>query len=137
MDLPINPALPLGGIALILTLVWLTGGRRSLRIAATGEAAAALCAPEIGFDAREIVLSKDGQAALARDGEGRVAVVFVSGSHLAARKLDDIAAVTLLPQGGGAVRLEVKTRAFTRPDFALLLDASDAGVWQQYLREAA
>lgn len=137
MDLPINPALPLGGIALILTLVWLTGGRRSIQIASATDAAAALAAPEIGFDARDVALSKDGQTALARDGMGRIAAVFVSGTHLSARRLEDIASVVLVPQPDGDVRLEVKTRAFTHPDFALRLDAADAETWQRHLREAA
>lgn len=137
MDLPINPVLPLGGIALILALVWLTGGRRSLRIASYSDAAAALSAPEIDFELREIALSKDGQTALARDSRGRIAVVFVSGMHLSARRLDEIASVALLPQAEGNVRLEVKTRAFTHPDFVLLLDTADAETWQHHLRETA
>lgn len=137
MDLPINPALPLGGIALILTLVWLAGGRRGGQIASAAKASTALSAPEIGFAAGEIARSKDGQAALARDSSGRIAVVFVSGAHLSARRLDDIVSVVLVPQADGDVRLEVKTRAFTRPDFTLRLDAAEAETWQHYLREAA
>ena len=139
MDLPLDPTLPLGGIALILTLVWLTGGRQRAVIATADDAAAILAAPEAGFQAGEIAVSKDGSAALARDALGRIAVVFVSGARLGMRRLalEDIVSVTLAPQPGGGVRMDIATRAFTRPRFTLALEPAAAETWQRYLREAA
>lgn len=139
MDLPLDPTLPLGGIALILTLVWLTGGRRTAAIATAHDAAAALAAPETGFHPAEIAVSATGDAALARDAAGHVAIVFVSGARLIARRLgrDDIAGVTAMLQDNASVLLSIETRAFTRPRFALKLDAAAAAVWQRHLREAA
>lgn len=139
MDLPLDPTLPLGGIALILTLVWLTGGRRHAKIATASDAALALAAPEAGFRAGEIALSEDGLAALARDAAGHVAIVFVSGAQLGTRRLasEDILSVTLAPRPDGRVRIEIATRAFTHPRFTLDLERQAAEVWQRYLREAA
>ncbi len=139
MDLPINPVLPLGGIALILTLVWLTGGRRRAAIAAADDAAAVLSAPEAGFQAGEIAVSTDGDAALARDAAGQIAVVFVSGARLSMRRLapEDIRSVTLAPQAGGSMAVKITTAAFTHPDFTLRLAPEVAATWQRYLREAA
>ena len=139
MELPLDPTLPLGGIALILTLVWLTGGRQRATIATASDAAAILAAPEAGFRAGEIAVSKDGNAALARDAMGRIAIVFVSGARLGVRRLapEDILSVTLAPQAGGNVRVEVATSAFTHPRFALDLAPEVAETWQRYLREAA
>lgn len=139
MDLPLDPTLPLGGIALILTLVWLTGGRQRATIATAGDAATVLAAPEAGFQAGEIAVSKDGNAALARDAVGRIAVVFVSGARLGVRRLapEDILSVTLAPQAGGNIRVDIATRAFTHPRFALDLAPGAAETWQRYLHEAA
>lgn len=140
MDLPLDPTLPLGGIALILTLVWLTGGRQRTAMATANDAAAALAAPEAGFHAAEIAVSKDGNAALARDAGGRIAVVFVSGARLSIRRLgpEDIVSVTLMPQeGNGGIQMSLVTRAFTHPRFTFSLDAAAAETWQRHLREAA
>lgn len=139
MDLPLNPILPLGGIALILTLVWLTGGRRQASLTAPADAAAVLAAPEVGFAAIDIAMARDGSAALARDAAGHIAVVFASGAKLATRKLEaaDIAAVTLTPQADGLAQLGIRTHAFTHPNFTLLLDAAAAEDWRHHLTERA
>ena len=139
MDLPLDPTLPLGGIALILTLVWLTGGRQRAMIATADDAAAVLAAPEGGFQAGAIAVSKDGSAALARDAAGHIAIIFASGARLSMRRLapEDILSVTLAPQAGGNIRVDIATRAFTRPRFALDLDAATAETWQRHLSEAA
>lgn len=139
MDLPLDPTLPLGGIALILTLVWLTGGRQRATIATPGDAAAILAAPEAGFQAGEIAVSRNGNAALARDAAGRIAIVFVSGARLGVRRLppEEILSVTLAPQPGGDIRIDIATRAFTHPRFALALEPAAAETWQRHLREAA
>lgn len=144
MDLPLDPTVPLGGIALILALVWLTGGRRQAVV--TGAAATALlAAPETGFAAEETALSQDGRALLARDGDGRIAVAFASGAHLAVRRLapGDIAAVTLERSSdgngseGGDALLHIRTRAFTHRDYALRLAHDEAARWRGHLERAA
>lgn len=139
MDLPLDPTLPLGGIALILTLVWLTGGRQRAKIATASDAAVALAAPEAGFRAGEIAVSEDGLAALARDAAGRIAIVFVSGVRFSTRRLspEDIVTVTLAPRPDGKVRIEIATSAFTHPRFTLEFERAAAETWQRYLREAA
>jgi len=135
MDLPLDPTVPLGGIALILLLVWLTGGRRQAVITGPGEATVLLATPETDFSASQIVVSQAGDVALASDAGGRIAVVFACGDRLAARKLshNDIAAITVAPQAGDMALLSIRTTAFTRPDFTLQLAAASAADWQRRL----
>lgn len=137
MVLPLDPTIPLAGIALILLLVWLTGGRRQARLDAGTEAAILLAAPETGFMAEQIAVSQAGDCAIARDGQGHVAMVFASGAKLAIRKLqrDEIATVTLTPQDDGSALLAIRTRAFTHPDFALRLDQGMAEDWRRRVTE--
>ncbi|MFN4165824.1 MAG: hypothetical protein ACK4GK_14705 [Ferrovibrio sp.] len=137
MALPLDPTVPLAGIALILLLVWLTGGLRSARLADASEAAALLGAAETGFVAAEIAVSSTRDCAIAHDGHGRLAMVFTSGAKLAARKLqrDDIATVTLTPQDDGSALLAIRTRAFTHSDFALRLDQGAAEDWRRRVTE--
>lgn len=137
MALPLDPTVPLAGIALILLLVWLTGGLRSARLADASEAAALLGAAETGFLTADIAVSRSGDCAIAHDGHGHLAVVFASGAKLAVRKLqrDEIATVTLTPQDDGSALLAIRTQAFTHPDFALRLDQGAAEDWRRRVTE--
>lgn len=137
MALPLDPTVPLAGIALILLLVWLTGGNRRALMAGRDDAAALLAAAETGFPAADIAVSRSGDCAIAHDGHGHLAMVFASGAKLAARKLqrDEIATVTLTPQDDGSEVLAIRTRAFTHPDFALRLDQAAAEDWRRRVTE--
>lgn len=137
MALPLDPTVPLAGIALILLLVWLTGGNRRALVAGRDDAATLLAAAETGFVVADIAVSSTRDCAIARDGQGHLAMVFASGAKLAARKLqrDEIAAVTLTPQDDGSALLAIRTRAFTHPDFALRLDQGTAEDWRRRVTE--
>ena len=137
MALPLDPTVPLAGIAMILLLVWLTGGNRRVALTGQGDAAALLAAPETGFAAVEIAVSQAGDCAIARDGEGRLAMVFANGAKLAARRLHpaEIAAVTLTAESDGGARLTIHTRAFTHADFVLRLDQAAAEHWRRCATE--
>ncbi|WP_370154388.1 hypothetical protein [Ferrovibrio sp.] len=143
MELPLDPTVPLAGIALILLLVWLTGGRHRAAIAAPAEAAALLALPETGFAAAEIAVSRDGSTALARDAAGHIAVVFGSGARLAARRLPrgevvQVAVDRDADQADGTTTatatLCIRSTAFTHRDFVLRLDAAAAADWQRHLQ---
>lgn len=148
MELPLDPTVPLAGIALILLLVWLTGGRHRAAITAPAEAAALLALPETGFAAAEIAVSRDGSTALARDAAGHIAVVFGSGARLAARRLPrgEVVQVTVdrnADQADGTATtatasatatLRIRSAAFTHRDFVLRLDAAAAADWQRHLQ---
>ena len=78
--------LPVGGIGLIVLVVWLTGGLRSARIddAKTVRRHLALDHPE--FEPGELRLAADGRSALAIDrGEHRIAVLFALGDRVTVR----------------------------------------------------
>jgi hypothetical protein len=137
MALPLDPTVPLAGIAMILLLVWLTGGNRRALLAGRDDAAALLAAPETGFLATDIAVSRTGDCAIARDGQGHLAMVFTSGAKLAVRKLQrgDIATVTLTPQDDGSAMLAIRTQAFTHPDFVLRLDQAAAEDWRRRVTE--
>lgn len=81
MNLPLDPRLPLGGIALILLLVWMLGGRRQPTPLAPDEAASLLAAPELGFMPADLLLAEQGSGALARDAGGRLALIFPHGNR--------------------------------------------------------
>lgn len=126
MALPINPLLPLGGIALILSMVWLMGGRRERRIASADEAAAALNVPEIAFRAERLALGRDGLAAIAVDAAGRLGLVVPAGAHLVARvlKAGDVTEARL---DGDALALS--TRASSHANFRVALPPGEAAGW--------
>ncbi len=134
-ELPINPLLPLGGIALILALVWLTGGRRQARLGDAAAVRGLLAQPETGFHAAEIGLSHDGAGAIAADAAGHLALVLPVGARLAARLLKpaDIVAQRLDNRDAGMARLELTTKGPAALRLALLLPEAEARVWQERL----
>jgi hypothetical protein len=78
--------LPVGGISLIVLVVWLTGGLRSVTIddSATVRRHLALDHPE--FDLGDLQLAADGRSALAVDRAGhRIAVLFALGDRITIR----------------------------------------------------
>ncbi len=135
MDLPFNPLLPVAGIALILALVWLTGGRRQARLADLATARRLLAQPELGFSPAEIVLAEDGAAALAMDAAGRLALVFPAGARLAARPLKpgEVTRHHLEALPDGRARLHLVTRGPGGQALALLLPLAVAQAWQHRL----
>ncbi|MBP7669926.1 MAG: hypothetical protein KA106_01575 [Ferrovibrio sp.] len=134
-ELPINPLLPLCGIALILVLVWLTGGRRRALLADAATARGLLAQPETGFQASEIALSRDGSGAIAMDAAGRLALVLPVGARLAARLLKpaDIASHHLKAGSDGTARLELATKGPASLRLALLLPQAEAQAWSERL----
>jgi len=123
MELPLDPRLPLGGIALILLLVWLTGGRRQPPPLDMAGARALLSAPELGFAAVDVALGTDGRGAVARDDQGRLAVIFAHGGRWAVHVAK---AAELSPSVAGN-ELVLTRRRFPRRYWRIAL--GNAGAW--------
>ncbi|HEX6841700.1 MAG TPA: hypothetical protein VF113_09220 [Stellaceae bacterium] len=134
---PITLLIPLGGIALILLAVWLTGGARRARL----DRALVLRRLDEDlpdFAATEISIGADAAAAIATADDGVLALIFVAGDRLVVRPLlaQDIERVT--QEGAGDdVRLVIETGDFTHGRVALLLSAAEAARWQARLPVAA
>jgi hypothetical protein len=134
---PITMLIPLGGIALILVAVWLTGGAprarldRALVLRRLDEDLPDFAVTEMGIDA-------DAAIAIAVADDGRLALIFVAGDKVAVRPLaaHDIRRVAQ-ERSGDDVRLVIETGDFTRGRFALRLSAAEAARWQARLPAAA
>jgi hypothetical protein len=124
---PLSLLIPLIGIALILTAVWLTGAPpvrldRALVLARLGEDL-----PD--FVASEIVIDADRTAALAAGGDAALVLLFAAGDRVVVRPLErgEVRRV-----GVDGDRLTIDTDAFTRRRFALTLPGA-ALRWAQRL----
>ncbi|HMK71680.1 MAG TPA: hypothetical protein VK442_11970 [Xanthobacteraceae bacterium] len=94
---PLDLILPVAGIALIVLLVWLTGGRRSASIADTDAVRRHLALDHPDFEPGDLRLAVDKRSALVVDrGERRTAVLFALGDRITIRLLapGDLAGVT-------------------------------------------
>lgn len=123
---PLSLAIPLGGIALVLLAVALTGGHRRLRLDA-GLAARRLAEDLPGFDVAALLVDRDGNTVLARGRDG-FAVVFVAGARAAVRRLARLADIGI--EGG---RLTLATGDFTHPRFVLTAAPEAAADWARAL----
>jgi hypothetical protein len=134
---PITLLIPLGGIALILMAVWLTGGARRARL----DRALALRRLDEDlpdFAVAEMSIDRDGVTALALADDRALALIFVAGGKAVVRPLaaQDIRRVA--QEGSGdEVRLVIETAEFTRGRVALRLSAAEAARWQARLPLAA
>ena len=136
---PMNPIvmlIPLGGIALILLAVWLTGGARRARL----DRALVLRRLDEDlpdFAAAEVSIDADGATAIAAARDGALALVFAAGDKVAVRPLAprDIRRVAQ-ETVGDAVRLVLDTGDFTHGRFALRLPVAEAARWQARLPAA-
>lgn len=128
--MPLNPfllALPVAGIALILLVIWLTGGLKSARVD-RAKALARLAEDLPDFEAGSLAVDADGRLALARATSGdELVLVFAVGNRLATRKLKprDLRAAHLRPDPDGT-RLILQTGDFARPRFELRLPEAEA-----------
>lgn len=128
--MPLNPfllVLPVAGIALILLVIWLTGGLKSARVDRAG-ALARLAEDLPDFAAGSLAIDTDGRLAVARAASGdELALVFAVGSRLATRKLRarDLRAAHLRP-GPGGTQLILQTGDFARSNFELRLPEAEA-----------
>jgi hypothetical protein len=138
---PMNPIvmlIPLGGIALILLAVWLTGGARRARL----DRALVLRRLDEDlpdFAAAEVSIDADAVAAIAATEDGRsLALIFATGDKVVVRPLAprDIRRLAQEPERDG-VRLVIDTGDFTHGRFALLLAAGEAARWQARLSPSA
>ena len=80
-----------------------------------------------GFDPVETAIGRDGLAALARDGKGRVIVLRRHGSHFASRMLDGAARIE---RTDDTLVVDTGDRRFGAVVFDL---GPDAGVWAERL----
>ena len=77
----------LAAIAAVILLAHFLGFTRGGRIGDEDEARELFQLASGGFDPVEIALDADGRGAIARDGDGRVAVLVPHGGHFVARTL--------------------------------------------------
>lgn len=125
---PVTLLVPLIGIALILAAVWLTGGaRRALLDRALVLRRLGEDLPE--FTANEIVIDRDGGAALAQGADGSVALAFAAGDKVVVRALTR-AELRRVEVAGD--RLTLDTAAFTHPRVTLALPGA-AAAWARRL----
>src|SRR5690348_13366436 len=83
---PITLLIPLGGIALILVAVWLTGGARRARL----DRALVLRRLDEDlpdFAATEISIGADAATAIALADDGALALIFIAGDRVVVRPL--------------------------------------------------
>jgi NADPH-dependent ferric siderophore reductase len=128
---PLTLLIPLIGIALILTAVWLTGAPparldRALVLVRLGEDL-----PD--FVADEIVIDAGRTTALAAAADGTLVVVFAAGDRVVVRALErgEVRRV-----GVDGDRLTIDTDAFTHRRFALMLPGA-ASRWARRLLPSA
>ncbi|HKW52054.1 MAG TPA: hypothetical protein VJO12_00060 [Stellaceae bacterium] len=134
---PITMLIPLGGIALILVAVWLTGGARQARL----DRALVLRRLDEDlpdFAATEMRIDADAATAIARADDGALALIFVAGDKVVVRPLaaHDIRRVAE-EKLDGDVRLVIDTGDFTHGRVALRLPGAEAARWQARLPTAA
>jgi hypothetical protein len=134
---PITLLIPLGGIALILWAVWLTGGARRARL----DRALVLRRLDEDlpdFAVTEMSIDADGASALALADDRALALIFVAGDRVVVRPLlaQDIGRVAQ-ERAGEDVRLVIDTGDFTHGRVALRLSAAEAARWQARLPLAA
>ena len=101
---PLDLILPVGGIALIILVVWLAGGLRSASIGDSETARRQLALDHPEFELGDLRLAADKRSALAVDrGERRIAVLFALGDRVTIRILapGDLAGATA--RGGDLV----------------------------------
>lgn len=121
---PIDYAVPVGGILLILVIIYLTGGYKTARVGDLD--AARLFADQLpGFTADDILVAADGLAALARDVRtGALAVAYAMGDRINVRALPpgDVTGIRMDDEG----RLTIRLDDFTHGSVTLVVD-KDAG----------
>lgn len=135
--MPLSPALlvlPVAGIALILLVIWLTGGLKSASVdRATALARLAEDLPD--FRTGTLIVDAGGRLALARAAAGDdLALVFAVGNRLATRRLKcgDVRAAQA-PADAGGTRLSLRTGDFARSRFELLLPEAEAAAFAAWL----
>jgi hypothetical protein len=126
--------IPLGGIALILAAVWLTGGARRARL----DRALVLRRLDEdlpGFTAAEMSIDAATATAIAATADGAaLALIFTAGDKVVVRPLvpRDIRRISQQPMRDG-VRLVIETGDFTHGRFALRLSSAEVAQWQALL----
>jgi hypothetical protein len=134
---PLALLIPLGGIALILVAVWLTGGARRAQL----DRALVLRRLDEDlpdFAVAETSIDADAATALAMADDGALALIFAAGDKVVVRPLaaHDIRRVAQEGRDGD-MRLVIDTGEFTHGRFALRLPAAEAARWQARLPAAA
>jgi len=128
---PTDFILPLAGIILVVTLVWLAGGGRSIRLdrAMVDQALRAE-----GHIPATITVADDGRAAMAwLEDRSALAVVRAMGDHAAITVPgpDDIRGIAI---DGEPPRLQVRFRSYGQPPFAITLtDPETLDRWRKVL----
>jgi len=130
--------LPVGGVVLILAVVYLTGGLKTATLA-TAEAVR----HRLGRDAPELVradllIDAGGRAALAYDTASRAgALLYVMGDRVNCERLAaNIVKAVKIAKSGDATILELRLRNFTRGRVRLRLGPAardEAGRWRDRL----
>jgi hypothetical protein len=131
---PVAMLIPLGGIALILAAVWLTGGARRVRL----DRALVLRRLDEDlpdFAAAAVSIDADAATAIAATADGAaLALIFIAGDKVVVRPVAprDVRRFSRLPTLDGE-RLIIDTGDFTHGRFALRFSAAEAARWQARL----
>jgi len=120
---PTSFILPLFGILLIVLLVWLAGGRRTLKLtrANVREALAAE-----GYQTSSVTVADDGHTALAwLESRNALAILRSMGDHPAILipGPDDIRGISIK---GDPPRLQVQFKSYAQPPIAIILDDQES-----------
>lgn len=128
---PTSFILPLVGILLIVGLVWLAGGRRTVKL--TRKNVREALAAE-GHDTATVTVADDGHTALAwLEGKNALAILRSMGDHPAilVPGPDDIRGISIK---GDPPRLQIQFRSYGQPPFAIILnDQESLDRWRKVL----
>jgi hypothetical protein len=130
---PIDYVLPVGGVILILAVIYLTGGYRTARVG--DMEAKTLFAEQVpGFKPSELLLSGNGLAALARDGRtGALAVAYAMGDRINARALAPGDVVAYRVDGGRSLTLRLNDFTHGTVTIALGKESGNLNEWTRAL----
>ncbi|MWV28753.1 hypothetical protein GRF63_12635 [Erythrobacter sp. GH3-10] len=81
-------------VVLIVLLTWFLGFRTAAKLDSEAEATAQFQLAPGGFEPASLALDRQGASAIARDAQGRIAVLVPHGTHFVVRLLNEGSAIT-------------------------------------------
>lgn len=130
---PIDYLLPVGGVILILAVIYLTGGYRTARVGDMD--AKRLFSEQVpGFKPSELLVAGNSLAALARDGRtGALAVAYAMGDKINARALAPGDVVGYRVDGGRSLTLRLNDFTHGTVTLALGKETGNLNEWTKAL----
>jgi hypothetical protein len=127
---------PILGIALIVAVVWLLGGRRLVHFADAAAARRAAAEGIHGFTGGEVLLACNGAGALVRAADGDAVVVLTPLGDRIVSRLIEAGGIDRIAhrRDGDVVELTIRTGDFTMRKIRLRLNAVDAPMAERWLQ---